>query len=59
MRPIQKLYTMNNILGMEHLIDQTVIKLCEQLESRFMVGQNTGKICDIADWIGYCELSCV
>ncbi|KAI0004697.1 cytochrome P450 [Xylariaceae sp. FL0662B] len=53
MKPIQKFYTMQSILTMQNSVDKTIVSLCEQLENRFMDGKNTGKTCDIADWIGY------
>ncbi|KAL1867101.1 hypothetical protein Daus18300_006500 [Diaporthe australafricana] len=53
MRPIQKLYSMNNMLSMEGLIDKTIRSLCEQIENRFVDGKNAGKTCDIADWITF------
>ncbi|CAG8954438.1 hypothetical protein HYFRA_00006065 [Hymenoscyphus fraxineus] len=53
MKPIQKLYSMKNILEMEDAISKTIILCCEQLELRFVNGMNAGKTCDIADWIAY------
>lgn len=55
MRPIQKLYSMNNMISMEGLIDKTIRSLCEQIENRFVEGKNAGKTCDIADWVAFCN----
>lgn len=38
---------------MEHLCSQTLVSLCQQLEARFIGGNNAGKTCDLADWIEY------
>jgi hypothetical protein len=34
-------------------MDDTIRALCSELEQRFMVGDNKGKTCDIADWMSY------
>lgn len=54
--PIQKLYSNQGVLAYEDLIDRTILLLCEQLETRFVNGNNASKTCDIADWISYCGL---
>lgn len=54
MKPYQKYLSMNTILEKEHLADKMVISLCQQLENRFVDGQNAGKTADLADWIEYC-----
>ena len=53
--PIQKLYSNQGVLAYEGLIDRVILLLCEQLETRFVNGANSGNTCDIADWISYCE----
>lgn len=52
-RPVQKLYSLQNALQIENIVDDDLRTLCSQLESRFMDGANKGKTCDIADWISY------
>ncbi|KAM0543294.1 hypothetical protein ACHAPJ_012378 [Fusarium lateritium] len=53
MKPYQKFFSMNTILEKEHLADKMVLLLCEQLENRFVKGNNKGKTADLADWIEY------
>jgi hypothetical protein len=53
MKPYQKYFSINTILGKEHLIDHMVECLCRELEKRFVDGDNAGKIADLADWIEY------
>ncbi|KAF4982904.1 hypothetical protein FDECE_17421 [Fusarium decemcellulare] len=54
MKPYQKHFSMNAILEKEHLVDKMVLLLCQQLENRYVEGQNKGKTADLADWIEYC-----
>ncbi|KAI1856459.1 hypothetical protein JX265_011706 [Neoarthrinium moseri] len=53
MRPIHNLFSLRGILSFEHLSDKTLLNLCQQLESRFVDGDNAGRTCDIADWIEF------
>lgn len=34
-------------------MNKTIRDLCYHLEQRFMLGSNTGKTCDIGEWISY------
>ncbi|EOA80752.1 uncharacterized protein SETTUDRAFT_100442 [Exserohilum turcica Et28A] len=52
-RPVQKLYSLQNALQIESIMDNDLRTLCAQLESRFIQGANSGKTCDIADWISF------
>jgi hypothetical protein len=52
-RPVQKLYSLQNALQLEELMNDDLGTFCAQLESRFMEGANKGKTCDIADWISF------
>jgi hypothetical protein len=52
-KPIQKLYGLQNALQIESIMDENLCTLCAQLESRFMEGANRGKTCDIADWVSF------
>lgn len=55
MKPYQKYFAINAMLEKEPLADKMVISLCQQLENRFVDGQNAGKTAPLADWIEYCE----
>ena len=50
MRPIVKLFSMNNVLHYEPLIDQTISSLLQKLNEEF-VGK---KACDMDNWLHYC-----
>ncbi|KAH9872210.1 hypothetical protein IAQ61_005045 [Plenodomus lingam] len=52
-RPVQKLYSHQNALYVEEIMDDNLRTLCAQLESQYMDGASPGKTCDIADWISY------
>ena len=54
-RPISKSYSMNGILPLEPHVDSTIEKLCDELEKRFIQPPNADKICNLGDWILYCE----
>lgn len=54
LRPIRALYSMTQVLEMEHLIDKTIDLLCKKLDGRFV---ETGAECDIADYVLYGELN--
>ena len=51
-RPIRQFHAIENILGMEALIDRAIMTLCQQLEERFIDSNN--RAYNISDWIGYC-----
>jgi hypothetical protein len=55
MKPYQKHFTLNRILAIEPLADKVIGILCQELESRFVEGENKAKTADIAAWIEYCE----
>ncbi|KAI0592379.1 benzoate 4-monooxygenase cytochrome p450 [Pyrenophora tritici-repentis] len=52
-RPVQKLYSLQNALQIESIMNDNLRTLCAQLETRFVEGANKGKTCDIADWISF------
>ena len=58
MKPYQKYFSMPSILSKEHMIDKTIVSLCEQLEARFVGNNEKGKTAPLADWIDYCEQTC-
>lgn len=53
--PIQKFYSIQGVLAYEDLIDRAMLLFCEQLEARFINGDNAGKTCNLADWTSYCK----
>lgn len=53
--PIQKFYSIQGVLAYEGLIDRAMLHFCEQLENRFINGDNAGKTCNLADWTSYCK----
>ena len=53
MKPYQKYFKMDVILSKEHLLDDMVKTLCQQLEHRFINGNNVGNTADLAEWIEY------
>jgi hypothetical protein len=53
MKPYQKHFGMNNIMAKGHLMDDVLVSLCQQLENRFMDGNNKGKPADLAAWIEF------
>ncbi|KAK7421448.1 hypothetical protein QQX98_002146 [Neonectria punicea] len=54
MKPYQKYFSISTILEKEPLADKMIVSLCQQLENRFVDGQNAGKTAPLADWIEYC-----
>ncbi|KAI8943345.1 hypothetical protein NX059_001362 [Plenodomus lindquistii] len=52
-RPVQKLYSLQNALYIEQIMNDNIRILCAQLESRFIESPNSNKSCDIADWVSY------
>jgi hypothetical protein len=36
-------------------MDKVINQLCEELERRFIDGDNADKVCNIGQWISYCE----
>jgi len=52
-KPVQKLYNLQNALQIESIMNDNLRTFCTQLETRFIQGANKGKTCDIADWISY------
>ncbi|KPM36174.1 hypothetical protein AK830_g10395 [Neonectria ditissima] len=53
MKPYQKYFSISTILKKEPLADKMILSLCQQLENRFVDGQNAGKTAPMADWIEY------
>ncbi|KAH6639249.1 cytochrome P450 [Boeremia exigua] len=53
LRPVQKLYNYQSALQLEPLMDDDLRTFGNELERRFMRGENKGKTCDIGDWISY------
>lgn len=54
MKPFAKFFSPNEVLAKEGLSDKTVALLCEQLDARFIDGDNAGKVADLAQWIEFC-----
>lgn len=52
LKPYQKYFTTPNILKKEHLVNETVLSFCKQLETRFV---NKVETAPLADWIEYCK----
>ncbi|KAJ3546966.1 hypothetical protein NM208_g1739 [Fusarium decemcellulare] len=50
-QPIAKHYSSAGISVLEPHMDKVVDQLCDQLEKRFMDGDNAGKVCNIGQWI--------
>jgi len=57
--PIQRFYSIQGVLAYEESIDRAMRLLSDQLESRFVDGNNKGKTCDLADWVSYCKFRSV
>lgn len=53
--PIQRFYSIQGVLAYEDLIDRAMLLFCEQIEDRFINGDNAGKTCNLADWTSYCK----
>ena len=53
LKPVQKLYSLQSALQLEPLMNEDLRVFGSELERRFMQDGNTGKTCDIADWISY------
>ncbi|KAJ4401807.1 hypothetical protein N0V91_007706 [Didymella pomorum] len=53
LKPVQKLYNFQSALQLEPLMNEDLRVFGNELERRFMDGDNGGKTCDIADWISY------
>lgn len=47
-KPIAKIYSLNNILTLEPLADKTTATFCRRLEDEFV---GTGKTCDLVQWM--------
>lgn len=52
-KPVQKLYSLQNALQIESIMDDDLRTLCTQLDARFVEGAKKDKTCDIADWISF------
>lgn len=48
-RPIAKIYSLNNILTLEPLADKTTGTFCRRLEEEFV--DRPGKVCDLVQWM--------
>lgn len=55
LKPIKKYYAMKSVLEHEPLLDETITTFVEKLDQNFA---NTGKVCDLDDWLLYCEPIC-
>lgn len=56
-RPIAKHYSPAGVLSIEPLVDTVIGQFCQHLESRFIKGPSSGQVCDLGDWIAYCEVA--
>ena len=52
-KPIVKYYSMSAILALETHMDKIIGQLCHELEVRFMDGPDSGKVCNLGDWVLY------
>ena len=50
-KPISKYYSMSSIFPLEPHMDNVLNQLCQQLETRFIDGQNVGKPANIGEWL--------
>lgn len=50
-KPINKLYSLQNVLAYEPLMDSTISELIEKLHERFV---RPVKACDMDNWLHYC-----
>lgn len=53
LRPVRALYSMTQVLELEHLMDNIIDLLCKKLDTRFV---KSGASCDIANYVLYGEL---
>lgn len=53
-RPIAKYYSLTMVLSFESHMDETIGRLCQELDTRFVGGQET---CDLDRWLLFCELA--
>ena len=54
LKPIKKYFAMKSVLEHEPLLDETIATLVQKLDREFV---DTGKVCDLDDWLIYCEPS--
>jgi hypothetical protein len=54
-QPIAKFYSSASVSTLEPHMDKVINQLCEELERRFIDGDNADKVCNIGQWISYCE----
>lgn len=52
--PIRSMWGMTKLLEYEPLLDETLMKLMEKFTSNYV---DTGKVCQIDEWMGYCKAS--
>lgn len=53
-RPVVSIYSMSNMITFEPIVDDTIRYFLKRLDETFMSGSNTGKSCDIDNWVQYC-----
>jgi hypothetical protein len=51
--PIRSMWGMTKLLEYEPLFDETLMKLMDKFTSNYV---DTGKVCQIDEWMGYCRL---
>lgn len=54
-RPVAGIYSMSTAVTFEPRVDDTIKYFLKKLDETFMSGSNTGKICDIDNWVQYCQ----
>lgn len=52
LKPVKKYYAMNNILEHEPLLNETINTFIRKLDQGFA---DTGDVCDLDNWLHYCE----
>jgi hypothetical protein len=54
-RPVAGIYSMSTAVTFEPGVDDTIKYFLKRLDEAFMSGFNTGKSCDIDNWVQYCK----
>ena len=54
-QPIAKHYSSAGITTVEPHMDKVIDQFCNELEKRYIDGDNAGKVCDIGQWTLFCK----
>lgn len=55
-RPVAGIFSMSTAVTFEPGVDDTIKYFLKRLDESFMSGPNSGKSCDIDNWVQYCQL---